>query len=273
MITLDERLENKINNLNDKEIELLLKHLNDKEITLKNYDHKFSSKHSKFGIISDTHIGIDKFDEGLFLKACKYFKREGITIVYHVGDILEGMSGRDGHIYELSQIGFNNQINYAEQLFKEMPAEIYAITGNHDQWYQGKNNAGVDVGEELEKRCGNFHNLGPNEADIMLADNVKMKLFHPNDGSAYAPGYKLMKLAESFGGSEKPSILFQGHYHKALYLFKRNIHMFEAGTLCNQTNFMRGKKLAADKGFWTVDVYFNKTGIEKLKTVFMPAYD
>jgi predicted phosphodiesterase len=270
---LNETLEKRLDKLSDKEIELLLSHLHDEKIEHKTYEHKFSKKHAKFLIVSDTHMGIDKFDEGFWFYAFKYAKQQGIDTAYHAGDIFEGMSGREGHIYELAHVGFNEQMKYAEYLFSNIGMIVYGITGNHDDWYLNKNNAGVNVGEELRKRCSNFFYLGRNEADIMLTDNVKMKLFHPNDGSAYAPGYKLMKLAESFGGGEKPSILFQGHYHKALYMFNRNIHMYEAGTFCGQTEFMRGKKLAAHKGFWIVDAYFNKTGVERIKNTFIPKYD
>lgn len=271
---MKEELIKKLDNLSDDEISLLLSHFKEPPMVLKEFDHKFYNKHAKFGVISDTHIGIKQFDEDLFLRAYKYFRKEGVHIVYHPGDVLEGMSGREGHIYELGQIGFQNQIDYAERLFRVMQGiDVFAITGNHDDWYMKKNNSGVNVGEELEKRLGNFHYLGRNEADIELHDGVKLKLFHPNDGTAYAPGYKLMKLAESLGGGEKPSILFQGHYHKALYMFNRNIHMYEAGTICGQTEFMRGKKIAAHKGFWVVDVYFNSSGVERVKNIFVPKYD
>lgn len=262
-----------LDNLTERELSLLLSHFKDKDLKPKKYEHKFSNKHVKFGVISDTHIGEKAFDEELLLRAFKYFDKEKVDAIYHVGDITEGMSGREGHIYALNRIGFQNQIRYTEDLFQQTKSQIYAITGNHDQWYQKKNNSGADIGEELEVRLSNFHYLGMNEADIKLSDNVTMKLFHPNDGTAYAPGYKLMKLIESFGGGEKPNILLQGHYHKALYMFSRNIHSYEAGTICGQTEFMRLKKIQAHKGFWLIDAYFNNRGIDKIKNTFIPKYD
>lgn len=251
----------------------ILKQLQQRENHIKTYDHKFSKKHVKLGIISDSHIGIKQFDEELLMKAFKFFDKENVEAIYHVGDILEGMSGRDGHIYELTHQGYTAQLNYAADLFNQTNKHIYGITGNHDQWGFGKGNAGLDVGSELEHRVNHFTNLGPNEADIVLSKNIKMKLFHPNDGSAYAPGYKLMKMIESFGGGEKPQILLQGHYHKSLYMFSRNIHAYEAGTICGQTNFMRGKKIAAHKGFWVLDIYASPRGIDKIINTFIPKYD
>jgi predicted phosphodiesterase len=98
-------------------------------------------------------------------------------------------------------------------------------------------------------------------------------LFHPNDGTAYATSYKIQKLAESFEGGKKPHILIEGHYHKALYAFIRNIHCFESGTLCSQTQFMRGKKISAHKGFFIVELEASKNGIESISPKFYPAYE
>lgn len=239
------------------------------------YNHSNGQREIKFGIVADSHIGQEMFDEALFESAGKTFRKEGIKNVYHVGDVLEGMSGREGQVYELRQIGFKQQIDYAESLIKKYWTNfnIFAINGNHDLWYKKKNNAGLDVGQELDNRISNWHHLGDEEADIKLAPNVVMKLFHPNDGTAYATSYKLQKMMESFEGGHKPQILVEGHYHKALYMFNRNIHGIEGGTLCGQTRWMRGKKIPANKGFWIVKLELDKKGISKFIPTFYPAYD
>jgi predicted phosphodiesterase len=245
------------------------------DVSSKTYDHSTGYK-GRIGIIADTHIGHSKFDEGLFKYAGEVFRKEKVKNVYHAGDILEGMSGRDGHIFELSHIGFSNQIKYTAELIEKYfkGLMMYGIIGNHDLWYKIRNNGGINVGEELEKRCSNFKYLGENEADIELAPKVIMKLFHANDGSAYATSYKLQKLVESMEGGKKPKILVEGHYHKAMFMFLRNVHCLEAGTLCGQTGWMRGKKIAAHKGFWILEYEADKQGtIKKFIPKFYPAYD
>ena len=245
-------------------------------IRQKVYDHS-SSGRIRIGIISDTHIGHEKFDEGLFKYAGEVFRKEKIKNVYHAGDILEGMSGRDGNVFELSQVGFSRQITYAKELFSKYfkGLKVFAIQGNHDNWYKIRNNGGIVVGEELQNRLGKdkFEYLGECEADIKLADNVVMKLFHPGDGTAYATSYKLQKLIESLEGGTKPKIIIEGHYHKALYMFNRGVHGIEAGTICSQTGWMRGKKIPAQKGFYILDIETDKRGIKSFTPKFYPAYD
>lgn len=242
------------------------------------YEHYSTGKHIKIGVISDTHIGQKEFREDLLKHAGKVFERDKVRKVYHCGDILEGMSGRPGHVYELSHIGFQEQIEYAGELFNRYlkNVKVFGINGNHDLWYAKMNNGGMDVAAELALRVPHFTNLGSEEADVDLGNNILMKVFHPGDGTAYATSYKLQKLIESFDGGKKPNIVIEGHYHKALYAFIRNVHGFEAGTLCGQTSWMRGKKIPAHMGFWVLDIEKcggRKGGIGGLESKFYTAYD
>jgi len=259
--------------LTDKEVAQLTRKLEKPNVDYKVHQHRWSKKRSKLGVISDTHIGHEKFRGEDLLKAFKFFEKKGVHAIYHVGDILEGMSGRDGQIYELSHIGADAQISYAEKLFKETKLPVYAITGNHDEWYMKKANIGLDIGKELEKRVPNYHHLGNSEADVKLAKNTVMKLFHANDGTAYAMSYKGQKLIESLSGGEKPNIILSGHYHKALSMFVRNVFHFEAGTLCGQTGWMRGKKIDAHMGYWYLEIYHDKAGVERIVSEFVPIYE
>lgn len=232
----------------------------------------FTSK-TKIGIFSDCHIGHEMFDEPFFKQMVRTFKKEKVDRVYQTGDILEGMSGRDGQIYELNEIGFDNQFNKAVHfldMLKDFP--IYGIDGNHDEWFKIKGNQGIEVGKQLEDKLSHYTHLGCMEADVEIRKGIKMKLYHGRDGSAYATSYKMQKLMESFTGGEKPNIVLSGHYHKALYMFNRNIHGLECGTMCGQTGWMRGKKIPAHKGFWIVDLELGKGGIGKFGVNFYPGY-
>lgn len=241
----------------------------------KTYDFPITG-HVKIGVISDTHIGHEKFDESLFRYSGEQFRKEKVQAIYHVGDILEGMSGREGNVYEMNKVGFANQIAYAEKLIKESykGMKVFGINGNHDLWFKIKNNAGVNVAEELQRRLpGQFQYLGDMEADVRFGPNCVMKLFHANDGTAYASSYKLQKLIESLEGGSKPQIILSGHYHKALYMFNRNVHGVESGTICGQSGFMRGKKIPAHKGFYIIEFDNTKRGISNFGIKFFPAYD
>ena len=232
-----------------------------------------SGKSFAFGYFSDSHIGHKQFQPELFEYMVRFFKREKPDFIMNPGDHLEGMSGRPGHVYEMNRIGFSQQFKYAVELYSQLDTIThYGIDGNHDSWFFKKNDNGVIVGEELEKAVKNYHHLGQDEGDIVV-NNIKIKLFHAGDGTAYATSYKLQKLIESFSGGMKPHIVLSGHYHKALYIFLRGVHGFECGTVCGQTSWMRGKKIPAHMGFGFVRVYFNHRGVERLVHEFVPWYE
>ena len=114
----DEGLVKILKNLTDQERRLLIRQLGGTDRSaIKKHRHHYPKNHARFGYMSDSHIGHKEFREDLFVKACRTYVKEGIDAVYLPGDILEGMSGRDGHIYELSHIGFSAQVNYAAELF------------------------------------------------------------------------------------------------------------------------------------------------------------
>lgn len=237
-------------------------------------DNAFNGDHVKFGYYSDPHVGQKHFIEPLWVQMLRTFKREGVREVYCPGDNLEGMSGRPGHIYELAQVGASAQLEKATELFHQASSDMrfFIIDGNHDQWFKEKNNAGLVAGRELQHRNPNVTFLGEWEADVQLHKHVTMKLFHSNDGTAYADSYKLQKLIESLEGGKKPNIILSGHYHKQVAIFRRNVFGFECGTLCGQTGWMRGKKIQAHKGFGIIEFWAGPNGIQRLRHEFFPHY-
>jgi hypothetical protein len=115
--------------------------------------------------------------------------------------------------------------------------------------------------------------LGQANAVVELTPNCKMELNHPLDGTAYALSYSIQKYIESYTGGEKPNILLNGHHHKAMYVFYRNVHGFECGTCEDQTPWMKGKRLAAHMGAWIIQVHVNSEGtINKCAGEFLPLY-
>lgn len=253
---INPKLTEVLQNLSLKEQQILAQQLKtpDTQIVHK-YNHNFSNKKKTIGIISDTHIGSKYFNRELFDKLLKFFEKKKVEGIYHAGDILEGMSHRPGHIYELDMLGFTSQIEGSTELLKQTMLPIYGITGNHDAWFLKNGNIGADVGKHLEDKLENFTFLGQDEADIELFPGIVMKLIHPGKGTAYALSYQGQKLIESFDDENKPQIVVSGHYHKAMYMNIRNVHHFEAGTLQNQSGWMRSKNIPAHVGGWLLNIY------------------
>ncbi len=261
----------KKHNLSPGEVTLFFKQLKKPKKTLNNHKHYFNEKHMKIGVIPDTHIGSKFFRQDIFDDMLKRFNKEKVDVVYHLGDVIEGMSNREGHIYELDILGTSNQIRLSSDLLSQIKQPFFFITGNHDEWSKKKGNQGILVGDILESKIKNSKFLGEYLANIQLHPNITLKLTHEGN-TAYALSYSGQKRINSMQGGTKPNIILNGHLHKSLYMMYRNIHYFESGVIQDQTPFMAMKGSPAMTGFWILDLYMNKRGISRLKPQFHAYY-
>lgn len=225
----------------------------------------------RFGYLTDTHIGSKYTDETAISAALEEFKKRECQFLVHSGDVFEGMSGRDGHVYELSSIGYSAQKKAGVELMKQWDRPAYYIAGNHDAWYMKKGDMGANIVEEFCSEVPQAHFLGMNEGDFPVNGAV-IKLWHGEDGSSYAISYRMQKIVEAFTGGEKPNVLLLGHAHKQGNFFERNIHVLGGGTLQHQTPFMRYKRLAAVMGFYVVTMCIKNSSIVWFEPRWYPLY-
>lgn len=223
-----------------------------------------------FGYMSDTHMGSKYFKEEYFFQALDEFRKENCEYIVHTGDLVEGMSNRPGHVYELTHIGYHEQKSYAMEMLSQWDEKWYCIDGNHDRWFE--KSSGALIVKDISGSLLNVEFVGHDEGDISLKGNAVCKLWHGEDSSSYAVSYRLQKLAEGFTGGEKPHLLLCGHTHKQGYFFERNIHIVSGGSLCVQSNWMRRKRLANHTGFWIIKLIINKNGIAKCTPTWYPFY-
>jgi UDP-2,3-diacylglucosamine pyrophosphatase LpxH len=226
----------------------------------------------KFAIIGDTQIG-SKYTQLTYLHAFyDLCEKEGITDVYHTGDMTEGLKMRVGHEYELYTVSADDM---RDEVIKNYPKRngitTHFISGNHDASIF--KHVGYDICAAIANARPDMHYLGRDCAVVNLTPNCTLELRHPWDGTAYALSYKPQKMIEAMESDSKPNILAIGHYHKAEYLFYRNVHTFQTGCFQGQTPFTRGKGISIHLGGWivTVDVDSNGT-IKRIKPEFVPFY-
>lgn len=227
----------------------------------------------RFGAIGDTHL-CSKHQQITFLNDLyNIYKEAGIDTVYHAGDLAEGYyKNRPEHIYEIFKVGADEQADYIIENYPRVEGiTTKFITGNHDHTHI--KNGGTDIGKKIAREREDLIYLGSSNVIVNLTPNCTVELNHPLDGTAYALSYSLQKYMDSMQGGEKPNILLNGHHHKAMYLFYRNIHGFEVGTIQAQSPWMKGKRLSAHMGGWIIEIQVDTEGtIVKCKGEFIPLY-
>lgn len=271
----EDNLESKISNyikkngLSEHEAIQALRQLRTPEKKRKLYTHKWDPEYITIGILPDTHIGSKYFDQNIWDEAVNRFNEEDVHAIYHVGDIIEGMSNREGHIYEVAIPGVTAQVDKACELLAEINAPVYFLEGNHHQWAGRKADQGVEVGKMIEQGVDGVHKIGEMAADVQLAKNVKMRITHEGS-TCYALSYSGQKRINAADENDKPEIWVNGHIHKALYMYYRNIHFLEAGCMQRQTPFMAMKGSPAMLGYWILDIGINKGNLAEFTPRFYP---
>ena len=226
----------------------------------------------KFAIIGDTQFG-SKYAQISHLKNFyELCASEGIKDVYHTGDVTDGLKMRSGHEYELYKTSADDMVQDVIENYPRIEGiTTHFITGNHDASIYKQ--VGYDIGNTITEKRPDMKYLGRDCALIFLTPNCKLELRHPWDGTAYALSYKPQKMIEAMESDSKPNILAIGHYHKAEYMFYRNVHCLQTGCFQGQTPYTRGKGISVHMGGWIVTIHVDKNGtITRFGSEFVPYY-
>lgn len=235
-----------------------------------------------FGFVGDNHLCNNNSREDVLHLLYDIFQDEGIRVVYNTGNWIDGEFRFNQN--EIFVRGCSNQLKYCAENYpyREGITTKLIAGDDHEGWYVQRE--GINVGAYLvnhrrELGRDDFQYLGYAEADVLLSDEGQehksyMRVVHPGGGSAYATSYTMQKLVESYQGGEKPSIILAGHYHKLDYAYPREVHCIQTGTTCDQTLFMRKKKIQAMVGGGIVHARLAADGtINRVQVEFITFYD
>lgn len=244
----------------------------------------------KVGLISDNQLGNKTSRIDVLNSAYDHFAAEGITDVYHAGNVIDGFLPRINAFELLAEAGpsIERQCAYAAKVYpKKKGIRTHFVTGDcHEGWYAS--GSGLNVGAAMQRifRQNDREDLlykGHIEFDVELRPEGLRKglrgpilrVMHPGGGTSYAKSYKGQKWAESLQGGEKPQIALIGHYHKLGYFLERNIHVFLAGCTSDQSIFMRKLQLQADVGYRILEILPDKhTGaISRIREEMVTFFD
>lgn len=234
-----------------------------------------------FGAVSDGHLCNKHSRLDVHEAAYDTFVQMGITTVYNAGNWIDG-EARFNKTELVTAPGMDNQLDYMIDKYPQRKGITthYIAGDDHEGWYQQRE--GVEIGRYLQYRAQDqgrhdLKYLGYGEADVCLkhgTGSAIMRVVHPGGGSSYAISYTDQKRVESYQGGEKPHIELAGHYHKAIYDYPREVHCVQTGCMCDQTMFMRKKKLQAHVGYWVIKIMQDSNGaVTRFSPEFFPFFD
>jgi hypothetical protein len=251
-----------------------------------------------FGVVADTHLGNLCACEDELAAAYDLFAAEGVMAVLHCGDIMDG-PGNQGFAGHRNEVREDCQTRYQQVAWASAHYPVreglttYLIDSSksHGGWEYTR--TGWHMARALVDGFA-YHRNGPEGEDPVIVPGrpdmrwldwdesslwvgpearTEIRLLHPDGGSAYAISYQPQQWANALEGGTKPHVAIFGHYHKAMHLPYRGIHLIQAGCQCWQTPFMRRKRLAAVVGFYLLELRVDADGdVRRCRPEFVPQY-
>lgn len=214
----------------------------------------------RLAVASDWHLGSRYQQLGHLRAFLQTAEQHRVDFILCPGDVLSGTPRLyRGKIYEDYVHGADAQMEYALNVIPEVEPPIYLISGNHD--YSFYSESGINVVHTMcEQRDGWVHagdlgtelNMGP----------LKMYVWHPDGGVAYARTYRLQKWIQERPPEHRPHIVIGGHFHVGAYLSRYSgVESFLAPCFQAQTPYLKRKGLTPEIGGIILEVTLDSKGM------------
>lgn len=235
----------------------------------------------QFGFVTDNHLCNKHSRLDVLGAAYDTFAQRGISTVFNAGNPIDGeMKFNKNEL--VTAPGMDNQTDYWIDKYPERKGikTLFIAGDDHEGWYQQRE--GIEIGRYMMNRAkeqgrNDLQYIGYAECDVALkygAGEARLRVVHPGGGSSYAISYTDQKRAESYQGGEKPHIELVGHYHKFNHGYPREIHAVQGGCTCDQTLFMRKKRLQAHVGYSIINIRQDEIGaVSRFSVEWFPFYD
>lgn len=223
----------------------------------------FDGEHVRVGVVSDTHLGANEEALAELHLAYDIFAREGISQVWHAGDIGCGVEvfgskqHSEAHVHTLDE-----QRAYVVEHYPRRDGIVTrAIGGNHDlEGLAGK--AGWDLVQAVANERADIEYLGPFEAWIETRPDTGryVHLLHGKGGMSYSWSYKAQKLVDGYPSARKPSALIVGHWHVRGNIRARDVEVLWPGCFEWQSPFLARLGLQPSVGFHILNMFIGEDG-------------
>lgn len=220
----------------------------------------------KFGVLSDTHLCSVAERIDVLKMAYDEFERQGITVVFHTGDLTDGWKEYRNHINFVKVHGDQAQAKYAIDHYpRKKGMTTYVIGGNHDDSYAASKIDRLSLvthgfhhnGKDIEGRNDIVY-LGQYSHYIIFPQEIRIQLLHPRGGSSYARSYKQQKRSEDMNRNQRPDVQFSGHFHTHNYLFLDGTHFVANPGLQDETEFFKRLGFGRSIGWHVCEYEINK---------------
>ena len=241
-----------------------------------------------FGALSDTRLNSKYMRPDLYKSLYAKFKEEGVSYVFHCGDITDGYMRYKTHVEDQIYQGYEEMLEHflnpkKPDGYPSIGVDTYFVGGNIDGTFlRRKNEDGekTNVCLDIEQKREDLVFAGWNEASVKIAPKTRVMISHPLPGlgsrKPQAISQPLQAKLEAFGAGQKPDILLMGYFQRR-YEFPgtKGVRSFMIPSCISQTPYDSERNISAPAlGGMIFEVYLNKDGsMKEVITNELPFYD
>ena len=233
----------------------------------------------RLGLVSDTHLCSVAERLDLLEKSYGDFKVQGVSVVLHCGDLMDGWSVYRGHEQFVITAGGMNQARYAIQNYPRREGiETYFISGNHDNRSFEKD--GIDLcslvvngfdhhdGRHVDGRKDLIY-LGQYSRTLMFPNDVTVQVLHPRSANVYALSYPQQKRAREMKSETRPNLQLSGHCHVFSWIVQDITHMVALPSFQDETEYFVRLGYSRQLGYCIADYEIERRNFSRFKVEFV----
>lgn len=212
--------------------------------------------HVKLGLLGDTHLASKYDDLDSLNRAYDMIEDKGVDVVFHSGDLVDGIVSTPGYFSELKEKTYTGQLEYAIDRYPKYSGKTLVVSGNHDDyWYRL---TGKEIIKDVADKRDDIEYLGSSRRIINI-DGLRVNVLHGKFKDSN-PINNIYSYLDNIPTYKKPDIVHSGHYHTTKYQDYEGIEMFRSGAFMHQTPHDKKKNHNSEQSMYFVDVYYDDDG-------------
>lgn len=212
--------------------------------------------HVKLGLLGDTHLASKYDDIPSLNRAYDMIEDKGVDVVFHSGDLVDGIVSTPGYFSELKEKTYTGQLEYAIDRYPKYSGKTLVVSGNHDDyWYRL---TGKEIIKDVADKRDDIEYLGSSRRIINI-DGLRVNVLHGKFKDSN-PINNIYSYLDNIPDYKKPDIVHSGHYHTGKYQDYEGIEMFRSGAFMHQTPHDKKKGKMPEDAMYFVDVYYDDDG-------------
>ena len=240
-----------------------------------------------FGVLSDTRLNSKWMRPDIYKSLYAKFKEEGVSYVFHCGDITDGYMRYKTHVDDQIYHSYDEMLetfldSKRSEGYPSIGVDTYFIGGNIDATFfkrKDEDEERTNVCIDIQKKRKDLIFAGWNEANIKIGPKTRVTLSHPLPGlgtrKPQAISQPLQAKLGSFGAGEKPDILLMGYFQRRYELPGTNdIKSFMVPSSISQTPYDSERNILAPAlGGIIFEATLNKDGsLQDIVSLDIPFY-